>query len=265
MSATPNTAISDPEAVMEALEADIRAIGYENTSARIIEPSHLPTSHHEDADGPTPAIREVPPTLYIVLVDVDAGPSFIVRLEEGDHFATVQSTYELWRDIADRLTTEQATELVPEDLRSELPEEHSAVDILPPHMLNDKQERLPAIAAIGLLTDVSIDMRREIVYQLTEIFTAAAVKHMVNSPTTKAAPHEFSVFAKVFPTEEAYSLQTLNETVEQVRMAAHRGEQFLRYSFKLGVDIAEETAGDVQDDPEPPGDCGFTEDPLDLN
>lgn len=236
---------------VDAVEELIRGIGYPETDRLKLPPaprreSDSDTENAEPADSPGEA----------VVATTDAGPNFAVVARKSKAYFEVQSTYPLWQDIANELSPEKATAIIPKSTQEQVPEEHPARDEVVIEEFDNEDQRLRVLGAFELLRGVDIEVRKELVYQLSKIFTRAEVKHIVNSPDEKAAPHEFTVQYKIFPYDDDFGFKELNETVEKVRMAAHRGTLYLRYAFNLGVDIGRNTAGDVGSDPDPPSEDG---------
>lgn len=238
---------------VQQLEQQIQDIGYEDTHLEELPPLPGPGSDSKEDVKESPEVdQEDLPARCVIVVDAAAGPDFVLFAHETERYIEVQSTYALWRDIADAISEERAETLVPDGMLDDVPEGHPIRSVLPPHQIEgDDNIRIP-MAALELLEETELDVRKEIVYQLSEIFTTAEVKHIVDSPSDTGAPHGFNVYYKIFPYESEFSIRELNEVIERVRMAAHRGTMFLRYVFNLGVDISRTTAGDVGDDPTTP-------------
>jgi len=235
------------EDTVDDVEELIQAIGYPETNRVELPP---PREKQSDGDSGTSESEESPGE--VIVTEVDAGPNFAVIARRSEAYFEVQSTYPLWQDLATALSPKEAEEVVPKSIQEEVPEDHPARSEVPLDDLDDEDKRLQVLGAFELLRRVDIDVRKELVYQLSKIFTRAEVKHIVNSPDKEAAPHEFIVQYKIFPYANRFGFKELNETVEKVRMAAHRGTLYLRYAFNLGVDIDRNTAGDVESDPDPP-------------
>jgi hypothetical protein len=233
------------EDTVDQLAQQIQDIGYKDTHVE-----QLPTPPEPDAEADSHGGDAV--ERRVILVNAAAGPDFVLFASEDERYVEVQSSYPLWRDIANAISEERAEELVSDDLIEDIPEEHPIRSILPPDQIEDAEGLRRPIAALELLERANADVRKEIVYQLSEIFTNAETKHVVDSPSDNGAPHGFNVYYKIFPYEDEFSIRELNEVVERVRMAAHRGTLFLRYAFNLGVDISRTTAGDIEGDPSPP-------------
>lgn len=239
------------EDLVDGLKQQIRAIGYEDVRVEKLSGAS-PQASESEGDPAEEGSPDDPPGRYVILVDAVAGPDFVLLANEDERYVEVQSNYALWRDIADNINETRAKELVPDELREDIPEDHPIRTVLPPDEIESGEGLLQRLATMELLNQVDIEVRREIVYQLSEIFTNAEVKHVVDSPTDTAAPHGFTVYYKIFPYEDEFGLRELNDVVERVRMATHRATLFLRYTFNLGVDITRTTAGDVHKDPDPP-------------
>jgi len=236
---------------VDAVEELVQGIGYHKTD-RVELPPPPEKQSESDTENAEPA--ESPGE--VVVATTDAGPNFAVIARKSEAYFEVQSTYHLWQDIANALSPEKATEIIPESMLEEVPEEHPARNEVVLEEFDDEDQRLQVLGAFELLRGVDIEVRKELVYQLSKIFTRAEVKHIVNSPDEKAAPQEFTVQYKIFPYDDDFGFKDLNETVEKVRMAAQRGTLYLRYAFNLGVDIDRNTAGDVGSDPDPPSEDG---------
>jgi len=239
------------EATVEQIEQQIQDIGYTETHIQQLEaPSNDETDAESDDSDESPV--EEPPKRFVILVDAAAGPDIVLVATENERFVKVQSSYSLWREIAGAISSERAQELISEEVVEEPPEDHPIRSVVHPDHFDEKEQLQKQMAALELLDQVSTEVRKEIVYQLSEIFTNAEVKHVVDSPSETGAPHGFNVFYKIFPYEDDFSIAELNTVIERVRMAAHRGTLFLRYAFNLGVDITRTTAGEVGEEPTPP-------------
>lgn len=232
---------------VDQLEQQVHDIGYEDTDIRQLpSPETEPESDGDDDSGNGTLER------CVILIDTAAGPEFVLFVSEDQRYVEVQSSYALWQDIAEAISEERAEELAPDTLVNNVPDDHPIRSMLPPDLINNNEGIRGPIAALELLEEASSEVRKEIVYQLSEIFTSAEVKHVVDSPSDTGAPHGFNVYYKIFPYEDDFSIRELNEVIERVRMAAHRGTLFLRYAFNLGVDISRTTAGDIEEEPVPP-------------
>lgn len=240
---------------VDAVEELVQAIGYSETDRL-----ELPPAPERQSDSDTENVEPPESPGEAVVAGTDTGPDFAVIARKSEAYFEVQSTYLLWQDIANELSPEKAKEIIPKNIREEVPEEHPVRNEVVVEEFDDEDQRLQVLGAFELLRGVDIEVRKELVYQLSKVFTRAEVKHIVNSPDEKAAPHEFTVQYKIFPYDDDFGLKELNETVEKVRMAAHRGTLYLRYAFNLGVDIDRNTAGDVGSDPDPPSEDGHLDD-----
>lgn len=239
------------EDTVDYVEELVQDIGYPETNRLELPP---PPEEQSDGDSDTSESAESPGE--VIVAETDAGPNFAIIARRDEAYFEVQSTYLLWQDLATALSPEKAGEVIPESIQEEVPENHPVRSEMRLDDLDDEDQQLEVLGAFELLRRVDIDVRKELVYQLSKIFTRAEVKHIVNSPDDEAAPHEFTVQYKVFPYADQFGIRELNETVEKVRMAAHRGTLYLRYVFNLGVDIDRNTAGDVESDPDPPSEDG---------
>lgn len=239
------------EDTIDQFASQVQDIGYEDTHVEHLS-SSPPSEPDTEKDTDEEDATEQLPNQSVILVNAAAGPDFILLASEDERYIEVQSSYPLWRDIAETISEERARELVPDKLTEDIPEEHPIRSVLPPRRIEEGEGLRQPLAALELLEQTNNEVRKEIVYQLSEIFTNAEVKHVINSPSDTGAPHGFNVYSKIFPYEDEYSLRELNEVIERVRMAAQRGTLFLRYAFNLGVDISRTTAGDIKEDPSPP-------------
>lgn len=239
------------EDTVDDVEELVHGIGYPETNRL-----ELPPPPEEQSDGDSDTSEAVESPGEVIVAETDVGPNFAIIARKGEAYFEVQSSYPLWQDLATALSPEKAREVIPESIQEEVPEDHPARSEVLLDDLDDEDQRLQVLGAFEFLRRVDIDVRKELVYQLSKIFTRAEVKHIVNSPDPEAAPHEFIVKYKIFPYADLFGLKELNETVEKVRMAAHRGALYLRYAFNLGVDIDRNTAGDVESDPAPPSEDG---------
>jgi hypothetical protein len=223
------------KSTVETVEQLVRDIGYTDTTQQDVSPPGTGESSNDQTRRTA------------IFVNTDVGPDFVVSADETERYFDVQSSYALWIEIASALSETRVVGLVPDDIAAEVPDDHPAGMYAPEEILNDDDLRRPVLAAFELLNDVDREVRKDIVYQLTEIFTNANVRHVVDSPSESGAVHEFTVFYRCFPYEEDFEIRRLNATVERVRMATHRGTLFPRYVFDLGVDISKATAGEVVD------------------
>lgn len=237
------------EDTVDQIAKQIQDIGYTDIHTEQLE---APPEKNTEDDSTDESPDKQPPKRYVILVDAAAGPDLVLLANEDERYVKVQSSFSLWREIAEAISEERAEELVPDELVEDPPEEHPIRSILHPQHFEDSEELRKPIAALELLDQVNTEVRKEIVYQLSEIFTNAEVKHVVDSPSDTGAPHGFNVYYKIFPYEDDFSIAELNRVIERVRMAAHRGTLFLRYAFNLGVDISRTTAGKIEEDPNPP-------------
>lgn len=239
----------------------VQSIGYPETDRiEIPTPPELRSEEEEEEDT-----EEIPEPLgEIIAVEADAGPDFAVIAQRNKPYFEIQSTYPLWEDIATVMSTEKAKEIVPESIQEEVPDDHPARAEIQLENL-DADRRVQILGAFELLRQLELDVRKELVYQLSKIFTKAEVKHVVNSPDETAAPHDFTVKYRIFPYENTFGQRALNETVEKIRMAAQRGKMYLRYTFDIGVDLDRTTAGDVGGTPSPPGEEETLDDIDDID
>lgn len=251
---------SEFEPTVDAVDELVQSIGYTETD-RVEIPT--PPELVSEADAET---EEVPETLgEVIVVKVDAGPNFVVIAQRNEAFFEIQSTYPLWDDLATAMSSKEAREIVPENPLEDVPDDHPATAEIQLEDIDDADRRIQILGAFELLRGVELDVRKELVYQLSKIFTRAEVKHVVNSPDETAAPHDFTVKYKIFPYETTFGPRELNETVEKVRMAAQRGTMYLRYAFNIGVDIDRTTGGEINGSPTPPSEDESMDDVDDLD
>lgn len=250
------------------IEQTVQKTGYTETDVIELPRSFPETATEEEQTNTPEETQEMPPEQRIILVNADTGPDFVISAEEGEVFFEVQTSYPLWQEISQALSLERAEEIVPEAYKKEIPEDHPIHASVPPHVLEEDDEKWVSIlAAFEILMEADTEVRKEIVYRLSEIFTNAEVKHVVDSPSETGAPHGFTVMYKIFPYDDQFGPRELNNVIERVRMAAHRATMFLRYTFNLGVDMNQVTEGNVEDGPQTPvpglGPDGITNESID--
>lgn len=177
----------------------------------------------------------------LVKVDEPVGPDYTVVAREEQRFFTLQSRYQLWDDIAEELTTDDVNRLSSDPVG----ETHPVREIVPGFGEHDEPTQRRCAAAVEVLDSLSAANRRDLILQLTAVFTRAGLKHSVGAVESGGGITGFTVFHRIFPYEQEFSISGLNETVERVRMAAHMGELLLKYTFDLPVDLAGNWSGDV--------------------
>lgn len=179
----------------------------------------------------------------ILHVSEPVGPDYTVIATEGSRSFRLQSTYSVWDDIAEQLPEETIDEYVSDTVG----ESHPVRDVIP--VFDDAEEptQRRLAAAVEILDSLPDDDRRDLIVQLTSVFTGSGLKHSVGAVREGSGITGFTVFHRVFPYEDQFRIAELNETVERVRMAAHMGELLLKYTFNLPVDIAGTAAGDISD------------------
>jgi hypothetical protein len=222
------------DTTMANLEQSLADIGYPNTEMKEVTLPQNPDSESTDSQS----LRKV------IVANTVAGPEFAVVAEEGASYFQVQASYQLWDDFAEALSSDKVSELLTDELRNGVPDGHPAQASVPPKLLQDPDKREPILAAFEYLDNLDQDLETELIFRLTEIFARAEVKHVIDSTAPDGGVTGFTVFYKIFPYESDFGLRTLNEVVEQVRMATHHGSLFLRHTFNIGVDISKNTAGD---------------------
>lgn len=229
------------EETIESVEADIKAIGYSETQVKDLTPPR----------DQIPDDSEQTPQTYIIEVESSAGPSFTVIGEAEDQYFSVQSNYQLWLDIARQFDPEEAEKFVELEGEESIPDDHPLREVIPIDRIDlEDEERVAMLASFEVLTSIDQKTRQELIYQLTDIFTANEVKHRVDTTTDQDGITGFTVHDKIFPQEPDFSLYKVNRTVERVRMAAHRAEIFLRYAFNLGVDMERTRTGAIGENPD---------------
>lgn len=179
----------------------------------------------------------------LIRVEEPVGPDYTVIATEGERFFRLQATYRLWTDVADNLSETDIDEYAP----ATVDDSHPVQSVVPGVGEFDEAEQRQLAAAIEVLDALPSESRRDLILQLTGVFTRAGLKHSVSAVREGSGITEFTVYHRLFPYEDGFSISQLNETVERVRMAAHMGELLLKYTFNLPVDIAGTESGDVTD------------------
>ncbi|WP_380675570.1 hypothetical protein [Salinigranum sp. GCM10025319] len=193
------------------------------------------------------APKQYQPHQYIIQAETPVGPDYVVRAVEGSAYFDVIADYSLVHDVAE-FYDEDGLEAVS---IADLEDDHPLFMELPQEILAraeaEGEEEMIARLCTGIeaLDNLNEEIKGEIIYQLTEIFTTAPVKYVVESTRQngKGGIKGFEVFYRIFPYEDGFGLKDLNEVVERVRMATQRGKIFLKYSFQLDVDFGAETGG----------------------
>jgi hypothetical protein len=207
-------------------------------------------SENEPMDGETDGSQEEDETYNdesretrrrVLYANEPVGPDYTVVADEGDRYFTLQSRYQLWPDIAQYLSQEKAESIAPEDVN----EDHPVRSHVPKFADYEESDQIRLTAAIEILSDLSDNDRRELIIQLTNIFTDAGLKHSIGEVNSATGITGFTVFHRVFPYEDSFTIGDLNKILERVRMATHMGELVLKYTFNLPVDIEGTTGGDV--------------------
>jgi hypothetical protein len=187
------------------------------------------------------------PHQYIIQVATPVGPDYVVRAVEGEAYFDVIADYSLVPDIAEFYDSDELKDVSVADLDPD----HPLFIDFPRESLEEMEEEgdeetiARLYTAVEALDNLDEDIKADIIYQLTDIFTTAPVKYVVNSTREdgRGGIKGFQVFYRIFPYEEAFNLNDLNDVIEQVRMATQRGKIFLKYSFQLDIDFGEETGG----------------------
>lgn len=175
------------------------------------------------------------------------GPNYIVLCPPELRFFDVRSRYDLARDIFENISESKALEYFEGQLDDEV-----------------NSEELRERATEEILNGTTKQNKRDIIYQLTEIFTDAAVKYEVKQ-VEGGGISSFETRYRLFPYEDDFNISRLNDKIERVRMATQQGRIYLRYAFQLGVDFQEETAGDATDGYVPTGSGPLSVDNLGPN
>lgn len=199
-------------------------------------------------DADTPAEDSESERGRLVKVDEPVGPDYAVLAKEGQRFFTLQSQYQLWRDVAEELTTDDVEQFAPDSIE----DTHPVREVVPGFDELDEPDQRRCAATVNLLDSLPAAKRRNLILQLTAVFTRAGLKHSVGAVKAGSGVTGFTVFHRIFPYESDFSISRLNETVERVRMAAHMGELLLKYTFNLPVDLTGSWSGDVTDPGELP-------------
>lgn len=189
-----------------------------------------------ESDGDDPRQR-------LVHVEEPVGPDYTVVATEGERFFRLQATYRLWTDVAESLSEADVDEYAP----STVDNSHPVQSVVPGVEGFDESKRRRFAAAVEVLDALPQESRRDLILQLTAVFTRAGLKHSVGAVREGSGVTEFTVYYRLFPYESDFSISRLSDTVERVRMAAHMGELLLKYTFNLPVDISGSGSGDVTD------------------
>jgi hypothetical protein len=182
----------------------------------------------------------------MIAVTAETGPNFNVLAWPDDRYFTVQSSYDLWRDIASYLNEDQVKQFAAEPPDDGFADDHRIRQLGPPPLEElDPDELMRRLATIEILDRISDDGRKEMIYQLSEILTRGEVKHVVNSLDRTGGVTGFVAYYKIFPYDDQFGISRLNDVIERVRMTTHQGKLFLKYAMDLNVDMTQTTGGDV--------------------
>lgn len=203
----------------------------------------------EEADTseslPEKAVHQ--PHQYIIRVETPVGPDYVVRAVEGEAYFDIIADYNLVWDIASFYNSDTLDTVSIDELDSDHP---LFLDFPREQLVKMEEEDGSEVVdrlykAYNALDNLDDDVKADIIYQLTEIFTTSPVKYVVESTREngKGGTKGFQVFYRIFPYDDKFNLADLNDVVEQVRMATQRGKIFLKYSFQLDIDFGEETGG----------------------
>lgn len=226
-----------------APEGSAEATATDEASSEEVDTNVATENANIDSDGTESGDDFFQPHQYIIIAETSVGPNFTVRAVEGDAYFDVLANFSLVPAVAKFYDDGDYDHVDVEDL----PDDH-------PLFLNFQQEQLEemdtdivsrVVEAVEALNNLDEEIKGEIIYQLTEIFTTASVKYVVHSTRKdgKGGIKGFKVFYRIFPYEDDFNLSTLNDVVERVRMATQRGKIFLKYSFQLDIDFGETTGG----------------------
>lgn len=235
-----------PETSDSEADSDSRQAPADESTAGESDTSPDKTSSGSGAHEESPQ-EEYQPHQYIIHTQTPVGPDYVVRAVEGQAYFDVIADYNLVPDVA-KFYEEDSVENVSID---DLEDEHPLFLEISREALSEvetqgNEEMVARIyTAIEALDNLDEDIKGEIIYQLTEIFTTAPVKYVVESTREdgKGGIKGFEAFYRIFPYNDEFGLQDLNDVIERVRMATQRGKIFLKYSFQLDVDFGEETGG----------------------
>jgi|APHM01.1.fsa_nt_gi hypothetical protein len=147
-------------------EATATVVNFLSVFAEDVEPYDI-----ERADDDNPARRR------IVHVEEPVGPDYTVFATEGERTFRLQATYRLWADVADELSEADVSEHVP----STVAESHPVHSVVPGLEQFDETERDRLTAAVELLDSLPSESRRDLILQLTGVFTRAGLKHSVDA------------------------------------------------------------------------------------
>ncbi|MEZ3142405.1 hypothetical protein [Halobaculum sp. MBLA0143] len=211
-------------------EATDTVVGFLSDFAGEVEPYDLESSDDK-------------PRQRLVHVEEPVGPDYTVVATEGERFFRLQATYRLWRDVAESLSETDIDEYAPPTVD----DSHPVQSVVPGVERFDDSRQRRFAAAVEVLDALPHESRRNLILQLTAVFTRAGLKHSVGAVREGSGITEFSVYHRLFPYEDDFSISRLSDTVECVRMAAHMGELLLKYTFNLPVDISGSGSGDVTD------------------
>jgi hypothetical protein len=206
-----------------------------------------PTNDEDNDSGSSASEQGYQPHQYIIRAETSVGPDYVIRAVEELAYFDVIADYSLIPDIADFYETDDLETIALSDIDSDHPifldYSRESLEKMEEEVGEEPINRL--YTAFESLDNLDEKIKADIIYQLTEIFTTAPVKYVVESTQEngQGGIKGFQVFYRIFPYEDRFSLADLNNVIEQVRMATQRGEIFLKYSFQLDIDFGEETGG----------------------
>lgn len=204
---------------VERRQIDVEQSGSDKESEK--QTDSVPAAEEDSQDE-----TDVP---LLLEVTESSGPDYVVICIPRTRFFQIRSGYNLFGDLFKNISEKKAQEYFEEELDEDV-----------------GLEELRRRATEEVLNGTTKQDRRDIIYQLTEIFTDATVKYEVKQ-IEGGGICSFETMYKVFPYEDSFNISSLNDKIEQVRMPTQQGRIYLRYAFQLGVDFQEETAGDATD------------------
>jgi len=216
-------------------------------------PERSPDEESNSVEGDNTELESSPeengyqPHQYLIRVETPVGPDYVVRAVEEEAYFDIIADYSLLPDIAEFYDSDELDEISVAGIDSD----HPLFIEFPRESLEEIEEEADEemiarlYTAVEALDNLDEDIKADIIYQLTDIFTTAPVKYVVKSTQEdgRGGIKGFEVFYRIFPYEDGFSLDDLNDVIEQVRMATQRGKIFLKYSFQLDIDFGEETGG----------------------
>lgn len=225
---SPDTA-SDFDAALETVREYINDLNPSQIEEVEVEvPTRVPAESDEEPET-------VAETRLSIFPERREGPVYHVTAQPGERFFTIESHYNLVAAIADELDEDLATELLAENPIDV--EEEELAGIVGIDELDDEDIQKIA-ASVSWLNGLDRDKVRTIIYGLSEIFATAPVKYRINA-LLNTSISGFVTREKIFPYEPEFTIRDFNQSVERVRLPAHLGQLYLKYTFNLGVNEAD--------------------------